>query len=174
MSLSLKPILVKLIDLVDCYNDLTQMAIFLTQIPDCDCHSSALLDLLISSDASLSSTMFYNPSIGKFWSCCCLSFFWLSVKLKAGCPVSLHSLWLFLCWLEQSFWSLEDIFKLSASAAVSEFCEWVQVRIDVYIPHYKWKVKPHSFPCFLAACTAVIVQRNHFFCLHQQNKSSES
>ena len=25
----------------------------------------------------------------------------------------------------------EDIFKLSASAAASEFCEWVQVEIDV-------------------------------------------
>ena len=30
---------------------------------------------------------------------------------------------------------LENFFKLSASAAASEFCEWVQVRIDVYIPH---------------------------------------
>ena len=29
----------------------------------------------------------------------------------------------------------KDIFKLSASAAASEFCEWVQVGIDVYIPH---------------------------------------
>ena len=30
----------------------------------------------------------------------------------------------------------ENIFKLSASAAAaSEFCEWVQVRTDVYIPH---------------------------------------
>ena len=29
----------------------------------------------------------------------------------------------------------EDIFKLSASAAASGFCEWVQVGIDVYIPH---------------------------------------
>ena len=28
----------------------------------------------------------------------------------------------------------EDIFKLSASAAASEFCEWVQVGIDVYLP----------------------------------------
>ena len=28
----------------------------------------------------------------------------------------------------------EDIFKLGASAAASEFSEWVQVRIDVYIP----------------------------------------
>ena len=29
----------------------------------------------------------------------------------------------------------KDIFKLSASAAASEFCEWVQVGIDVYTPH---------------------------------------
>ena len=37
----------------------------------------------------------------------------------------------------------EDIFKLSASAAASEFCEWVQVGVDVYIPHRKHQVKPH-------------------------------
>ena len=30
---------------------------------------------------------------------------------------------------------LEDIFKLEASAAAHEFCEWVQVGIDVYITH---------------------------------------
>ena len=29
----------------------------------------------------------------------------------------------------------EDIFKLSASTAAREFCEWVQVGIDVYISH---------------------------------------
>ena len=29
----------------------------------------------------------------------------------------------------------EDICKLGASAAASEFCEWVQIEIDVYIPH---------------------------------------
>ena len=29
----------------------------------------------------------------------------------------------------------EDIFKLGASAAASEFWEWVQGGIDVYIPH---------------------------------------
>ena len=34
----------------------------------------------------------------------------------------------------------EDIFKLGASAAVSEFCEWVQFGIDVYIPHRKYQV----------------------------------
>ena len=68
----------------------------------------------------------------------------------------------------------EDIFKLSASAAVSEFCEWVQVGIGVYIPHRKYQVKPHSSPWFSAAYAAVIVHRNHFFRLYQQNKSSES
>ena len=35
------------------------------------------------------------------------------------------------------------IFKLSACAAASQFCEWVQVGIDVYIPHRKYQVKPH-------------------------------
>ena len=36
--------------------------------------------------------------------------------------------------------SWEDIFKLGASAAASEFCEWVQAGIDVYIPHRKYQV----------------------------------
>ena len=68
----------------------------------------------------------------------------------------------------------EDIFKLSASAAASEFCKWVQVGIDVYIPHRKYQVKPHASPWFSASCAAAIVHRNHFFRLYQQNKSSES
>ena len=68
----------------------------------------------------------------------------------------------------------EDIFKLSASAVAGEFCEWVQVRIDLYISHRKYQVRPHSSPWFSAACAAVIVHRNHFFHLYQQNKSSES
>ena len=42
----------------------------------------------------------------------------------------------------------EDIFKLGASADASEFCEWVQVEIDVYIPHRKYQVKPHFSPRF--------------------------
>ena len=29
----------------------------------------------------------------------------------------------------------QNIFKLSASATASEFCEWIQVGIDVYTPH---------------------------------------
>ena len=37
--------------------------------------------------------------------------------------------------------SWEDIFKFSASAATSEFCEWVQVGVDVYIHDLKYQVK---------------------------------
>ena len=68
----------------------------------------------------------------------------------------------------------EDIFKLSASAADSEFCEWVQVGIDVHIPHRKYQVKPLSSPRFSASCAAAIVHRNHFFRLYQREKSSDS
>ena len=69
----------------------------------------------------------------------------------------------------------EDISKLSASAAAaSEFCERVQVGIDVYIPHRNYQVKPRSSPWFAAACASPTVHRNHFIRLHQQNKSSES
>ena len=64
----------------------------------------------------------------------------------------------------------EDIFKLSASGATSEFFEWVQVGIDVYIPHQKY----HSSPWFSAACAAAIVHRNYFFRFYQKDKSSES
>ena len=34
------------------------------------------------------------------------------------------------------------------SAAASKFCEWVHIRTDVYIPHRKYKVKPHLSPWF--------------------------
>ena len=55
------------------------------------------------------------------------------------------------------------ILKLSASAAASEFCESILVGIDVYTPHRKYQVKPHSSLWFSTACSATIVHRNHFF-----------
>ena len=69
---------------------------------------------------------------------------------------------------------LEDIFKLGASAAASEFWAWFQVEIYAYIPHRKYQVKPDSFPWFSAAGAAAIVHRNHFFHLYQREKSSDS
>ena len=58
---------------------------------------------------------------------------------------------------------LGNIFKLNDSAVTIEFCEWVQVGIDLYIPHCKHQVKPHSSPWFSAASAAAIVHRNLFF-----------
>ena len=65
--------------------------------------------------------------------------------------------------------------KLSASAATaSEFCEWVQIGIDVYIPHRNFAVNSHLSSWSSASCAAAILHRNRFFHLYQQNKSSES
>ena len=80
------------------------MVNFPTQIPDCDFHSPALLDLFISSDASICS---YDYSCAD----------WDGLRDH----------------LRDDPW--EDIFKLNASAAAIEFCKWLQVGIDVYIPH---------------------------------------
>ena len=114
-----------------------------------------------SSDASICSTMSFPPleHSGRML----LSQFPLtSNKLKTECSVSSHSLWLFSCWVGRSSWSLEDILKLSASAAAIEFCEWLQVRIDVYIPHRKYQVKLHSYPWFSAS---------RLCCCHSSEKS---
>ena len=61
----------------------------------------------------------------------------------------------------------DDIFKLVLLLLLVH-CKWV------HIPDCKYQVKPHSSPWFSAACAAAIVHRNHFFCLYQNNKSSES
>ena len=56
--------MVKLTELVNS-NDLTQMVNFPTQIPGCDSHNPALLDLFLYSDAIICSTMTF-PSLGNF------------------------------------------------------------------------------------------------------------
>ena len=50
----------------------------------------------------------------------------------------------------------EDIFTVVASAAPKEFSEGVQVGIDVYIPHGKHQLKPHSSAWFSAAYDAAL------------------
>ena len=54
-------------------NDLTQMVNFPTRIIDCDSHSPALLDLFLSSDTSICSTIAFSP-LGNSDPCCCVSF----------------------------------------------------------------------------------------------------
>ena len=149
-------------------NDLNQMVNFPTRIPDCDSHSPALLYLFISSETSICSTMFF-PQLGSS------DHVVVSIDFPSNSQryAPFHRIaydYSHADWdglrdhLRDVPW--EDVFRLSASAAVSEFCEWVQVGIDVYIPHRKYQVKPHSFPWFSAACAAAMVHRNHFFRLY--------
>ena len=175
--------LVELIDLMNCYifsisNDLTQMVDFPTRIPDCDSHSCTLLDLFISSDASICSTMAFPPLGNSDHVVVSVS---IDFPTNSQQDAPFHRIaYDYSCadWdglrdhLRDVPW--DDIFKLGASAAASEFCEWVQVGIDVYIPHRKYQAKSHSSPWFSAACAAAIVHRNHFFRLYQREKSSDS
>ena len=120
---------------------------FPTWIQDCDYHSPALLDLFTSSDTSICSAM-TSPPLGNSDH--------VVVSVPINFPPNSQQDVPFHCiaydyscadWdglhdhLRDVPW--EDIFKLSASAAASEFCEWVQVGIDVYISHRKYQVKPH-------------------------------
>ena len=158
-------------------NDLTQMVNFPTRISDCDSHSPALLDLFISSDTSICSTMAFPPLGNSDHVVVSVS---IDFPTNSQQDAPFHCIaydysradWDGLCdHLRDVLW--EDIFKLGASAAASEFCEWAQVGIDLYIPHRKYQVKPHSSLSFLAACAAAIIHRNHFFRLYQREKSSD-
>ena len=115
------------------------MVNFPTRIPDCDSHSPALLDLFISSDASFCCTKAF-PRLGNS------DHVVVSVSIHfpsySQRDVLFHRIaYDYSCadWdglhyhLRDVPW--EDVFKLRASAAASEFCECVQVGIDVYIPH---------------------------------------
>ena len=159
-------------------NDLTQIVNFPTRIPDCDSHSPALLDIFLSSDGSICSSVALPPLGNSDLVVVSVSIDFPSNSQQDAPFNRIAYDYSRADWdglrdhLGDDPW--EDIFKLSASAAASEFCEWVQVGIDVCIPHRKYQVKPHSSPWFSAACAAAIVHRNHFFRLYQQNKSSES
>ena len=140
--------------------------------------SPAILDLFLSSDASVCSTKTFLP-LGNSDH--------VVVSVSTDFPSNLKEDALFheiaydynrSDWdglqghLRDVLW--EDIVKLGTSAAASEFCELAQVGIDVYISHHKDQVKSHISPWFSAACAAAMVHRNHFFRLFQKNKSSES
>ena len=159
-------------------NDLTQIVNFPTRIPDCDSHSPALLDLFISSDTSICFAMAFPPLGNSDHVVVSVS---IDFPTNSQQDAPFHRIpydYSGADWdglhdhLRDVPW--EDIFKLGASAAASEFCEWIQVGIDVYIPHRKYQIKSHSSPWFSAACAAAIVHRNHFFCLYQREKSSDS
>ena len=129
-------------------DDLTQIVKFPTRIPDCDSHSPALLDVVLSSGASICSTMAFPPLGNSDHVVVSVS---IDFPINSKQDTPFHRVaYDYSCagWdgfndrLRDVPW--EDIFKLSASAPAGEFCEWGQVRIDVYIPHRKYQGKPHS------------------------------
>ena len=63
----------------------------------------------------------------------------------------------------------EDIFKLGASGTITQFCEWVQVGIDVYIPHCKY-----SFPWLSIAYAAAIEIASFVFTNRIKNEKSST
>ena len=101
------------------------------RIPGCDSHSPALLDLFLSSDATICSTMAFPPLENSNHVVVSVSIDFPS-NSQRDAPFHCiaydysHADWDGLCdHLRDVLW--EDIFKLSASTAASEFCEWVQV-----------------------------------------------
>ena len=106
-------------------NDLTQMVNFPTWIPDCDTHSPALLYLFLSSEASICSTMAF-PLLGNSDHVVVLfsidfssSSQWDALFHRIGYDYSCADLDGLRDHLRDVPW--EDIFKLGASAAASEF-----------------------------------------------------
>ena len=107
-------------------NDLTQMVNFPTRIPDCDSHSPALLDLFISSEASICSTMAFPP-LGNYDHVVSV-FIDFPTNSQQDAPFHRiaydysHADWDGLRdHLRDVPW--EDIFKLGVFAAASEFFE---------------------------------------------------
>ena len=113
-----------------CYNfsiskDLTQIVNFPTRIPDCDSHSPALLDLFISSDASICSTMAFPPVGNSDHVVVSVS---IDIPINSKQDALFHHI---ACDYSCADWDgpcdhlrdvpWEDIFKLVASAAASEF-----------------------------------------------------
>ena len=114
-------------------------------IPDCDSYSPALLYLFLCSDASICSTMAFPPLGNSDHVVVSVS---IDFPSNSRWNAPFHCItYDYTCadWdglhdhLRDIPW--EDIFKLGASAAASEFCEWVQVGIDIYSPHRKYQVK---------------------------------
>ena len=115
------------------------MVNFPTWIPDCDSHSPALLDFFLCSDPSICSTMAFPPLGNSDHVVVSVSSDFPSYSQQ---DALFHYIaydyscadWDALCDHSRDVpW--EDIFRLSASAAACEFCELVQVGIDVYTPH---------------------------------------
>ena len=140
---------------------------FPTWIPNCKSRIPALSQLFLPSDTGIFSTMTFPPLGNSDHVAVSVSIDFPS-NSKRDAPFNhivydcSHVDWDGLCdYLRDVPWT--DIFKLDASAAASEFWQWVQVGIDVHILHREYQVKRHLSSWFSATFSAGIVHENHFF-----------
>ena len=122
---------------------LTWMFAFSTRIPDCDSQSPNLLHLFVSSDPSFSSTAGFprfRNSVNAVFS--------VAIDFPSNSKGDA------LNYVRPDMGGIrghlsnipiEYIFILGASSS-AEFCDWVQVGIDLYIPHLRYQVQLHTFP----------------------------
>ena len=149
------------------------MVHFPTRITDSNSHSPVLLDLFLSSDDSICSTLAFPP-LGNYDVISVTTDFHSNSKVDAPFHCTTYD-YLRANWggLRNHLRGvpLEGILKFGTSPSDTEFCEWIQFGVDVYIPHCKYQAKLHSSPCFSAAYATAIANRNLVLRLHQQNKS---
>ena len=116
--------------------------------------SQTILDLFLSSDGSICSTMAFPPLGNSDHVVVSVSIDFPSNSQQDA--LFHHIAYDYSC----ADWDglrdhlrdvpLEDIFKHGASAATSEFCEWIQAGIDVYIPHIRSSlIHLHGFQLLL-------------------------
>ena len=115
-----------LMSIVRISNDLTQMVNFPTLIPDCDSHSPALLDLFLSSDASIFSSMASPPLENSDHVVVSVSIEFSSNSHRDAPSYRIAYDYSRADWngLRDHLGDVqsEDVFKLGVSAATSEFC----------------------------------------------------
>lgn len=163
-----------------CYNfalshDLSQIVEFPTRIPDCQAHRPALLDLFLTSSPD-NCAVKPLPALGSSDHCVVAVTVDFMVQNKKDAPFHRtvfdysRADWDgFRDHLRDIPW--DNIFEQGVSLAATEFSEWMRIGMDVYVPHRKFQVRPHSSPWFTPACAAAIAHRNHYFNLYQRNKS---
>ena len=152
------------------------MVNFPTRILDCESYSAALLDLFISSDASICYTMTSIPlgnsdhvvvsvSIdfpsNSQWDAPfhCIAYDYSHADRNGLCDHLRNVLW-------------EGIFKTVLLLLLVTFVSCF--KLELMFISLGYHVQPHSSPWFSAAWGAAIFYRNHLFRVYQQNKSSES
>ena len=107
------------------------MVNFPNLIPDCDFHSPALLDLFISSNANICSTMAFPPLRNSDHVVVAVSIDFPSSSKRDALFHRIAYNYSHADW--DSLWDhlrdvpWEDIFKISVSPAAIEFCQWIQV-----------------------------------------------